>query len=84
MLRPDGDDMSAAKELRSFRLAFATYAALAVAAAAGAYFTNGIAHILLTIVAVLLAAIAAWVGLWTLGMGLLANFTRGRPGRRRG
>lgn len=86
MLLPDGDDVSAdmAVELRSVRRAFAAYAALSVAAVAGAYFTSGIARIVLMIVAVLLAAIATWVGLWTRAMGLLASVTRSRPGRRRG
>ena len=71
-------------ELRSVRRAFAAYAALSVAAVAGAYFTSGIARIVVMIVAVLLAAIAAWVGLWTRAMGSLASATRSRPSRRPG
>lgn len=78
---PNPDEASFnAKDRPTIRRAFAMYTGLAAGAAAGAFFTNGMARAILVLLAFLLVAVAAWVGLWALVIGVLSRISRGRPG----
>jgi hypothetical protein len=47
------------------------YGSAGAAAAAGAYLTNGVVADALAVLAALGCAVAAWVGLWAIGVGVL-------------
>lgn len=60
---------------RMFRTFF-VLSLVAAAAALGASFTEGAGNVALILVAALLAALAAWVGLWLLFVGLIVGYDR--------
>lgn len=64
------------RELRGAFRALAVCAILAVGAALGAYFASGIFQVILIVLAILLSAIAAWGGLWTLVASILVGIDR--------
>jgi hypothetical protein len=69
-------------ELRRLGLAAAGYGAVAGAAAAGAYRTNGAARVVLAVVAAFFATAAAWVTLWYIGIDILLQIARNIDRRR--
>lgn len=60
---------------RMFRTFF-VLSLMAAAAALGASFTEGTGNVGFILVAALLSAVAAWVGLWLLFVGLIVGYDR--------
>ena len=59
------------REVYRLSIAFVVLSGLAASAALGASLTGGVENVVLIIVAALLAALAAWQGLWTLPIAAL-------------
>jgi hypothetical protein len=77
-----GEDEHNKSELRKMGLAAAGYGAVALLAAAGAYFSNGILSVVLAVIAAFFAAIAAWVMLWYIGIDTLVRISRNADRRK--
>jgi hypothetical protein len=66
---PEKDDPGNQKELGRMRRSTGALTALAIATAAGAYFTKGPIRLSLVVLSTLLGLLAAWVGLWAAAIG---------------
>jgi hypothetical protein len=73
---PSGEDKHNESELRKMGLAAARYGAVALVAAAGAYFSGGILSVVLAVIAAFFAAMAAWVMLWYIAIDTLIHISR--------
>jgi hypothetical protein len=61
--------------------ALVVYGGLAAATGAGAVATKGAVRVLLIVVSVVLVALTAWLGLWTVCFDFLVNVDRRRRRR---